>query len=101
MAIAHVVHSVLHTPHSSLHLRNILHVPSASKNLLSVHKIVLDNNAFLEFHPSFFLIKDQATKEILFRGPCHGGLYPRSPLLDPTSMHSSPLSHPHLHGIVV
>jgi hypothetical protein len=81
MAIAHVGHSVLHTPHSSLHLRNILHVPSASKNLLSVHKIALDNNAFLEFHPSFFLIKDQATKEILFRGPCHGGLYPLVPTL--------------------
>jgi hypothetical protein len=28
-------------------------------------------------------------------------LYPRSPLLDPTSMHSSPSSRPHLHGIVV
>jgi hypothetical protein len=62
-----------------------LHVPSASKNLLSTHKIALDNNAFVEFHPSFFLIKDQATQEILFRGPCHGGLYP----LVPVSMESS------------
>jgi histone deacetylase 1/2 len=38
MAIKHIGHSILHTPHSSLQLRNILHVPSASKNLLSTHK---------------------------------------------------------------
>jgi hypothetical protein len=85
MDIQHICHSLLHTPHSSLQFRNILHVPSASKNLLSTHKIALDNNAFVEFHPSFFLIKDQATQEILFRGPCHGGLYP----LVPVSMESS------------
>jgi hypothetical protein len=74
MIIQHIGNSTLHTPHSSLHLRNILHVPSAIKNLLSAHKIVLDNNAFIEIHPFFFLIKDQDTKQILFRGPCHGGL---------------------------
>jgi histone deacetylase 1/2 len=80
MEIQHIGHSTLHTPHSSLHLNNILHVPSASKNLLSAHKIVLDNYAFIEFHPHFFLIKDQATKQILFTGPCHGGLYPLVPV---------------------
>jgi hypothetical protein len=30
----------------------------------------------IKFHPLFFLTKDQATKQTLFRGPCHGGLYP-------------------------
>jgi hypothetical protein len=40
-------------PHISLQLRNILHVPSATKKLLSSHKIALDNNAFVEFHPFF------------------------------------------------
>jgi histone deacetylase 1/2 len=54
-------------------------VPSASKNLLSAHKIALDNNAFIEFHPFFFFIKDRATKKIVFKGPCHGGLYPLVP----------------------
>ena len=97
MDIAHIGHSVLHTPHSSLQLHNILHVldasvlhtphislqlhnilygPDASMSLLSAHKIFLDNNAFMEIHPFFFLIKEHATKQILFRGPCHGGLYP-------------------------
>jgi histone deacetylase 1/2 len=88
MAIKHIGHSVLHTPHNSIHLRNILHVPSASKNLLSAHKIALDNNAFVEFHPFFFLIKDQATKQIIFKGPCHGGLYPLVPIATGSSKHA-------------
>jgi hypothetical protein len=61
MDIQHIGHSLLHTPYSSLKLQNILHVPSASKSLLSTHKIALDNNAFVEFHSSFFLIKDRDT----------------------------------------
>jgi histone deacetylase 1/2 len=79
MHISHIGHSVLRTPHGTFDLKNILHVPSASKNLLSVHKFTLDNHVFIEFHPFFFLIKDQATRRILFRGPCYGGLYPLAP----------------------
>jgi hypothetical protein len=82
MNIAHIGHSVLHTPDNSLQLRNILHVPDASMSLLSPHKIALDNNAFMEIHPFFFLIKDQATKQIVFKGPCHGGMYPLVPVLE-------------------
>jgi hypothetical protein len=79
MHISHIGHSILHTPSSSLHLKNILHFPSASKNLLSVNKLAMDNNVFLEFHPYFFLIKDQATIRIMFKGPYYGGLYPLVP----------------------
>jgi histone deacetylase 1/2 len=56
-------------------------------NLLSAHKITLDNNAFVEIHPFFFLINDQATKHIMFRGPCKGGLYPLVPVSTPSSKH--------------
>jgi hypothetical protein len=70
MEISHIGHSVLHTPDSSLHLNNILHVPNASKNLLSVHKLTLDNDIFIEFHALFFLIKDEAMGTTLFKGPC-------------------------------
>jgi hypothetical protein len=34
MHINHIGHSLLHTPNTSFQLKNILDVPSASKNLL-------------------------------------------------------------------
>jgi hypothetical protein len=43
MLIIHVGYSILHTPKSSLHLNNILLVPTTSKNLLSIHKLTFDN----------------------------------------------------------
>jgi hypothetical protein len=88
MTIAHIGHSILHSPHHPLHLRNILHVPSASKNLLFAHKIALDNDVFIEFHFLFLFINNQATGQTLFRGPCHGGLYPLIPTLAKTSKHA-------------
>jgi hypothetical protein len=51
-------------------------VPSANKSLASVHRIASDNNAFLEFHPNYFLIKDWESKTTLHQGRCSGGLYP-------------------------
>jgi hypothetical protein len=79
MNISHTGNSILRTPHGSFDLKNILHVPNASKNLLFVHRFTLDNHVFIEFHPFLFLIKDQATRRVLFRGPCWGGLYPLVP----------------------
>ena len=79
MNISYVGDSIIKTPHRKIHLRKFLHVPSASKSLLSVHRIAIDNHVFLEFHPYFFLIKDQATKKVLYRGRCVRGLYPLIP----------------------
>jgi hypothetical protein len=88
MNISHIRNSILRTQHNSLHLKNILHVPSASKNLLSVHRLTLDNDVFLEFHPFFFFIKDRVTRRILFKGPCYGGLYPLVPVTSGASKHA-------------
>jgi hypothetical protein len=88
MHISYIGHSVLRTLHNSFNLHDILHVPSASKSLLSVHRFTLDNHVFTEFHPFFFLIKDQATRRILFRGPCYGGLYPLMPISIASSKHT-------------
>jgi len=74
MEIANVGHSFLHSP--NLHLRNILHVPQAHKNLCSVNRLARDNNMFLEFHPHYFSIKEQVSKRTLHIGRCEGGLYP-------------------------
>jgi histone deacetylase 1/2 len=61
MHISPIGHSILHTPHNSFDLNAILHVPSASKNLLFVHRFTLDNHVFIEFHPFLFLTKYQET----------------------------------------
>jgi histone deacetylase 1/2 len=75
MEIQHIGNGVLRSPKGNLHLKNILHVPSASKDFLSVHCIANDNNVFFEFHPKHFCVKDQETRRILLTGPCKNGLY--------------------------
>ena len=58
MKIDHIGHSILQSPVRDIHLNNVLHVPSANKSLLSIHRLVKDNNAFLELHPNHFSIKE-------------------------------------------
>ncbi|KAG8478760.1 hypothetical protein CXB51_028634 [Gossypium anomalum] len=58
-----------------LHLTNVLCVSSIRRNLLSVSKFATDNNVFFEFHPSYCVIKDIQTQEILMRGQVRDGLY--------------------------
>jgi hypothetical protein len=76
MKINHIGHSIIHTPCCQLQLNNILHVPQASKNLVSVHCLASDNIVFLEFHPRFICIKDLDSRNIILKGPCQEGLYP-------------------------
>jgi hypothetical protein len=77
IALTHIGHATIHTPSNhDIHLRNILHVPEAQKNLISVHRLATDNNAFLEFHPNYFLVKDRDTKKVILEGECRHGLYP-------------------------
>jgi histone deacetylase 1/2 len=76
MNIRHIGQSTIHTPDKILDPRNILHVPSTKKNLVSVHRLASDNNVYLEFHPEFFLIKDRDMRSTLLRGPCRRGMYP-------------------------
>jgi histone deacetylase 1/2 len=76
LSISHIGHSRLAGPKHSLALRDILHVPNISKNMLSVYRIVCDNDVFVEFHRHFFCVKDKATKKILLQGRSRGGLYP-------------------------
>jgi histone deacetylase 1/2 len=75
MKITHAGHSIVQTHNRDLHFNIILYAPEARKNLVSVHRLALDNSAYLEFHANFFFVKDQATKNTILRGPCRGGLY--------------------------
>ncbi|KAG8499323.1 hypothetical protein CXB51_005887 [Gossypium anomalum] len=73
--ITSVGNVVIPTTQKLLHLSNVLCVPSIRKNLLSVSKFATDNNVFFEFHPSYCVIKDIQTREILLRGQVCDGLY--------------------------
>ena len=78
MSISHIGKSIIRTPKRDFSFNNILHVPSAQKNLVSVQKFTTDNDVFLEFHPTFFCVKDLHTKNLLLQGRCQDGLYPLS-----------------------
>ena len=76
MRISHVGQASLLTNTSrTLHLRNVLRVPTVARNLLSVPKLTQDNNVFCEFHPFHLFVKDRATRNILLRGRYRHGLY--------------------------
>lgn len=79
--VCHIGHASFHTPNRNLLINNILHIPKATKNLVSVHCLVFDNNAYLEFHLDCFLIKDQASNRTLLHGTCNGGFVHYRPML--------------------
>ncbi|CAL2227060.1 unnamed protein product [Prunus armeniaca] len=65
---------------SQFHLNKVLHCPSASHNLLSVHQFALDNSVYFIFTPSDFYVKDLVSGKTFFHGKSENGLYPfRSP----------------------
>ena len=59
MEISHIGQAVIKTPHKNLEINEILHVPNASKTLLSVNRIALDNNVFSRISP--VLLFDQGS----------------------------------------
>jgi histone deacetylase 1/2 len=76
MRITHIGHASLPTSSAHpLHLKNVLHVPSVTHNLLSVRKLSRDNNVFVEFHPFDVFVKDRVTRDVLLRGRCRQDLY--------------------------
>jgi hypothetical protein len=79
--ITHIGNTISPTSLRHLMLNNVLHVPSTHKNLISIHHFTLDNDTFIDFHPYFFLTKDQKMRKVLLHGLCRGGLYPLPPSL--------------------
>ena len=54
--------------HITFKLHKILHVPSISKNLLSVSQFAKDNSVYFEFHPHLCLVKSQEINKVLLQG---------------------------------
>ena len=81
MHISHIGQAFLPTQHvnKNLHLKDVLRVPSVTRNLLSVHKLTYDNHAFCEFHPFDLFVKDRATRDVLLSGQLCHGLYRLDP----------------------
>ncbi|GKV41609.1 hypothetical protein SLEP1_g49115 [Rubroshorea leprosula] len=75
LKITHVGDTTLPTSSTSFPLRNVLCVPSASKNLISVSQLCKHTNAIVEFHPDYFLVKDRSTGATMLRGPNIHGVY--------------------------
>ena len=81
MQISHIFHSCIKTPNRDIHLQNILHVPSTTKNLLSVHKLALDNDIFLNFIHGIFSLRIEPRRKLFLR--------------DGAKVDSTPLFHHH------
>lgn len=57
-------------------LTNLLLVPSITKNLISVSQFFKDNGVYFEFHPTFYVVKSQATDVVMLKGQVgFDGLY--------------------------
>ncbi|KNA08028.1 hypothetical protein SOVF_166420, partial [Spinacia oleracea] len=60
---------------SRLALYNVLCVPVFQNNLLSVQKLVTDNDYEIQFFPSYYVIVDKSTKAVKGVGKANDGLY--------------------------
>ncbi|KAH9782586.1 hypothetical protein KPL71_008966 [Citrus sinensis] len=79
-------------------LKDILLVPSITKNLLSISKLTSDNNISIEFCVNVCFVKDKMKGQVLLQGLSEKGLYklqlkPSSPN---TQSHESHMSVVHL-----
>ena len=98
LPINHIGNSQLYASSYLFKLRHILHVPSMSSKLLSVHKFCKDNNASFYFDASKFQIKDFSSGRLLYNGlseyglyPIHGAILPESSS-PPQSFHTSAIN---------
>ncbi|KAH9703865.1 hypothetical protein KPL70_011249 [Citrus sinensis] len=57
-----------------IYLNHVLHVPTITKNLISVSRLLADNNVFIEFHNHVCFVKDKNSRITLLKGIARGGL---------------------------
>lgn len=76
LSIAHIEGLVYTCNERSLHLKNVLHVPSLTHNLLFMPKLCRDNNYAVTFDDCSFVIKDYKTGTMLLHRRTNVPLYP-------------------------
>ena len=86
LPVSHIGSLSLASSNGVFHLRDTLCVPTIQKkNHISVHYFTQHNNIYLEFHPTYFLVKDRIMGAILLKGKCEDGVYPLPEHLPPNS----------------
>jgi len=76
LPVFHIGSLSLKSSNHVFHLCNTLCVPTIHKNHISVHHFIKHNNVYIEFHPTYFLVKNRITGAILLKGECEDGVYP-------------------------
>ena len=76
LPVTHIGNGKLLTSSHQFRLDNILRVPTLASNLLSVHKLCLQNNVYCYFDATQFLIVDLPTGKVLYQGQSKDGVYP-------------------------
>ena len=68
LVVQNIGSSSINTPHKSLILHNVLHVPHITMNLLSVKKLCRDNHCWFVCDHLTFFIQEKVTRKIMYQG---------------------------------
>ncbi|KAI5341615.1 hypothetical protein L3X38_009490 [Prunus dulcis] len=75
LSISHIGKTHLDRSIGSLHLNDVLCVPTIRNNLLSIRRFSKDNHCYFEMDANGFCVKDNKTGKVLLTGSSSGGLY--------------------------
>ena len=75
LLISHTGFASLPSSTTTFTLNDVLCVPSMKKNLISIFQFCISNNAFVEFLPSCFHVKNLCMGAILLTGNTKDGVY--------------------------
>ena len=92
LPVTQIGNGKLVTPFHNLNLNNILKVPQIASNLLSVHKLCLQNIVFCYFDAHQFSIKDLPMGKVLYKRLSKDGVYLIPPLASLSSSYTSNVS---------
>ncbi|KAK1408451.1 hypothetical protein QVD17_40235 [Tagetes erecta] len=105
LTITHIGSINLTFSNTSITLKNVLCVPSISRNIISISRLCIDNNILIEFFHFNFVIKDYRSRLPLLRGTASRGIYELRPSsllpqafhlqLNKASFWHHRLGHPH------
>lgn len=73
--VKHIGITSLPCKRQNLKLKDVLHAPQVTKNLISLSKLTSDNNILIEFDSYGCYVKDKSTIEVLLKGSIKEGLY--------------------------